>query len=384
MHQRLTRQSLAELTAFTSAPCLSLYQPTHRAHPDNQQDLLRFEQGLETLELSLKKQYSAEETRTLLAPFRALADAPDFWNHTLDGLAVLGGPNLFRVFMLARPVGELAVVADSFHTKPLRRVLQSDSRYQVLGLSRQTVRLFEGDRDTLSEIELVSGVPQTVDQALGDQLSQAHHAVGSYGGVGGASTPMHHGHGGKKDEIDKDAERFFRVVDRAVIEHYSKPSGLPLILAALPEHHHLFHKISHNSQLLAASIDGSPDAMSLEQLCQKAWQTIEPQYLAQQAQWVEEFGLARSRGLGSDSLTEVAQAAAQGRVSRLLIEAQRQIPGNLETSSGVITHAQLKNPQVDDLLDDLGELVEAMGGQVHVLPSQRMPSDTGLAATYRH
>jgi hypothetical protein len=384
MQQRLTRESLAELTAFASAPCLSLYQPTHRAHPENQQDLLRFGQGIQTLERSLKEQYSTADAQALLAPFRALAAEPDFWNHTLDGLAVLGGPGLFRVFMLARPVGELAVVADSFHTKPLRRFLQSDSRYQVLGLSRQAVRLFEGDRDSLSEIELESGVPQTIDDALGDQLSQAHHAVASYGGVGGASSPMHHGHGGKKDEIDKDAERFFRVVDRAVIEHYSKPSGLPLILAALPEHHHLFHKISHNALLLKASIDGNPDAMGVDQLCRRAWQTLEPEYLAKQAQWADEFGLARSRGLGSDNLAEVAKAAAQGRVSRLLIEAERQIPGHLDTSSGIISDAELTNPQVDDLLDDLGELVEKMGGQVHVLPAQRMPSDTGLAATYRH
>jgi hypothetical protein len=43
---------------------------------------------------------------------------------------------------------------------------------------------------------------------------------------------MHHGHGGKKDEADIDAERFFRAIDRAVLEHHSRPSGLPLMLAA--------------------------------------------------------------------------------------------------------------------------------------------------------
>ena len=33
---------------------------------------------------------------------------------------------------LQQPVAELAVVADSFHTKPLRQWLQSAARYQVL------------------------------------------------------------------------------------------------------------------------------------------------------------------------------------------------------------------------------------------------------------
>jgi hypothetical protein len=89
MHHPLTQQSVAELNAFTSAPCLSLYQPTHRNHPDNQQDVLRFRQGIASLESSLLKQYSAEQTQTLVAPFRALATEADFWNHTLDGLAIV-------------------------------------------------------------------------------------------------------------------------------------------------------------------------------------------------------------------------------------------------------------------------------------------------------
>lgn len=384
MQHSLTQQSLAELNAFAAGPCLSLYQPTHRNHPDNQQDLLRFRQGVESLESSLRKQYSAEETQTLITPYRALAAEADFWNHTLDGLAVLGCAGFFRIFLLPRPVAELTVVANSFHTKPLRRFLQSDSRYQVLGLSRQAIRLFEGDSDSLMEIELAPGAPQTIDEALGEERSEPHLSVSSYGGVGSASAPMHHGHGGKKDEIDKDTERFFRAVDRTIVEHYSKPSGLPLILAALPEHHHLFREISHNSRLLVTGIDVNPDVISLEQLRQKAWQTLEPQYLAQHAQWADEFKYARAKGLGSDKLTEVAEAAAEGRVSRLLIEAERQMPGQLESSSGTISHADLNHPQIDDLLDDLGELVEKKGGQVHVLPVDRMPCRTGLAAIYRH
>ncbi|MGQ0699043.1 MAG: hypothetical protein ACT4PZ_12470 [Panacagrimonas sp.] len=42
MNNRLTVESLAELTAAQTPPCLSLYQPTHRHRPDNQQDPIRF------------------------------------------------------------------------------------------------------------------------------------------------------------------------------------------------------------------------------------------------------------------------------------------------------------------------------------------------------
>jgi hypothetical protein len=102
---------------------------------------------VKVLEESLLQQLPKEEIRPLLEPFLALADDRDFWNHTLDGLAVLGAKGIFRVYKLQRSVAELAVVADSFHTKPLIRILQSADRYHVLGLSRQAIKLFEGNRD---------------------------------------------------------------------------------------------------------------------------------------------------------------------------------------------------------------------------------------------
>lgn len=384
MINMLTIESSAELASAQQSPCLSLYQPTHRRRPENQQDPIRFGNLVKELEASLRQKYPKVETRLLLEPFEALARDHAFWTHTLDGLAVLGGPGLFRVFRLQRPVAELVVVADSFHTNPLRRFLQSVDRYQVLGLSLRRIQLFEGNRDALDEIDPAPGVPRTMTEALGDELTDPHSTVASYGGVGMDSMAMHHGHGGKKDQADNDAERFFRAIDRAVLERHSRPSGLPLILAALPEHHHLFRQVSHNPFLMADGLTINPDTLPIDELRERAWQVVEPQYLAQMATLADEFAVAKSKGLGSDDLAEVAREAATGRVATLLIEADRQIAGRLDAATGRIELADLGDPHIDDLLDDLGELVVKMGGRVLVIPSERMPGRTGLAASYRY
>lgn len=366
-------------------PCLSLYQPTHRHHPDNRQDPIRFGNLVKALEESLLQQLPKDEIRPLLEPFLALADDRDFWNHTFDGLAVLGGRGTFRVYKLQRPVAELAVVADSFHIKPLLRILQSADRYHVLGVNRKEIRLFEGNRDALDEIDVGHGVPRTITEALGEDLTEPHQTVASYGGVGAGHSPMHHGHGGKESEVDIDAERFFRAVDRAVLEHHSQPSGLPLILAALPEHHHMFHDVSHNPFLIPESIDVHPDALSsIDELRRRAWQIVEPRYLARLAVLVEQFGNARSAGLGHDELAQVARAVVAGRVATLLIDARREIPGRIDAATGDIELDDLEHPEVDDVLDDLGTLALKMGGQVVIVPTERMPTDTGIAAIYRY
>lgn len=364
------------------APCLSLYQPTHRSHPDNEQDPIRFGNLVKSMEESLRQKYSTRDIRPLVEPFRALAGNHDFWAHTLDGLVALAAPGIFRVYRLQRPVGELAVVADSFHIKPLLRILQSASRYQVLGLDRQKIRLYEGNRDVLDEVELSSAVPRTIIEALGEGLKESHVTVWTHGsGYPGAGVTS--GSDLKSEMMDNDTEKFFRAIDRALLENYSRPSGLPLLLAALPEHRAHFHRVSHNPFLMGDGIDISPDALSIEELRVRAWSAIEPHYHARLAGLIEMFEVARTRELGTDDLIQAATNAVAGRIATLLIDADRQIPGSIDDLTGEIQFDDSAKPHVDDLLDDIAEVVLRNRGQVVIVPAERMPTQTGLAAIYR-
>ncbi len=372
-----------ELLRPHGPPCLSLYQPTHRHHPENEQDAIRFRNLTKAIEERVRQQYSTREIGPLLDPFYALADDHDFWNHALDGLAVLSAPGSFRCYRLQRPVKELAVVADSFHTKPLLRIIQSADRYQILALSRKEIKLFEGNRDAVDEVALDARVPRTITDALGDELTDAHLAVAS-GATGAGRTPIRQGMGTKSYEVDIDTERFFRVVDRAVLECHSRPSGLPLILAALPEHHALFRRVSANPFLAPEGIDVHPDALTGDGLRERAWQVVAPRYLQRLQGLVETFSAAKARGAAGEDLAQVAEAATAGRIATLLIDADRQVRGRFDAVRGRIEAVADDDPLVDDVLDDLGEQVLKTGGEVVIVPVERMPVATGVAAIYRY
>ena len=70
-------------------------------------------------------------------------------------------------------------------------------------------------------------------------------------------------------------------------------------------------------------------------------------------------------------------------MATLLIEADRIIPGQINAATGKVAAGQLDDPEVDDVLDDLGELVLKAGGEVVMVPAERMPTTTGAAAVYR-
>jgi hypothetical protein len=365
-------------------PCISIYQPTHRRHPDDQQDPIRFRNLVRHVETLLSERYPTRHARPILERLQAVGRDDRFWTHRTDGLAVFASLETFEVFELQRPVRELLVVADSFHVKPLIRIVQSADRYQILSLSRQKAKLYEGNRDALDQVELI-GTPSTIGEALGENLArQPHQIIGTYGvKFGGGGKAPHHGHESQSDQVETNRDRFFRLVDRGIFKHHSRPSGLPLLLAALPESHEPFRRISHNPFLLPDGIATNPDPLRLDELRERAWKEIEPFYLARLEGLKERFFVALSQQAGSADISDVAKAAVAGGVETLLVEADRVIPGALDRTSGAIELGAQPSAHVDDLLDDVAELVLAKGGDVVVAPAERMPTTTGLAAIYR-
>lgn len=371
-----------ELFNATEGPFISLYQPTHRHSPENQQDVIRFKNLVKEIENSLKQKYPKREISSILKTFNKLGEDKEFWNHTYDGLGVLWAEGEAIIYKLKRPVKELIVVSDSFHIKPLIRNFQSADRYHLLGLNRQGFTIFEGNRYGFDEVDFDSDIPKNIKEILGEDFSDSYLTVGTYAGVGGKGT--FHGHGGRREEVEKDTEKFFRAVDRIVLENFSRPTELPLILVALTEYHTLFRNISNNPYLLEEGIRTNYDVLEVEKLKETVWENIEHLYIKKTEELVSKFQISRSQDLGSDDIAQVARAANENRIDTVLIEADRIIPGKINQETGLIKKGELDDPRFDDLLDDIAEMVIRNNGEVVIIPKERMPSDTGIAAIYRY
>ncbi|MGK9065191.1 baeRF3 domain-containing protein [Stutzerimonas chloritidismutans] len=388
MNRLLDRETLSQLLAKREAPCLSLYQPTHRSFPERQQDPIRFKHLVRQLQDSLKQQGRAEHAKTLLKPFHELLDDTDFWNSNRDGLAVFAAADYFDVFRLQRSVPELAVANDRMHLKPLLRIAQSADRYQILAINLDSIRLFEGNRDGIDEVKLAAGVPKTIEEALGRELTEKGQTgfPQGYSRASERGDPMQveSGGAGRQDEIDRDRERFFREVDRAILEHHSRTSRLPLILAALPEHQFHFRKLSHNEFLLPEGIEHDVSLLSADELRDKSWMVKQPRYIKRLEGFIDQYGESHGQGLATDQLDQIGQATVAGRVATLLVEADRQIPGVANKDEGKAIAAEGEAATTPDLLDELTIWTLEQGGEVIAVPTERMPTESGAAAIYRY
>jgi hypothetical protein len=385
MHLATTRD-INGLLAGREPPCVSLYQPTDRGFPGNRENPVRFKNHLRDIETSLRRKYPAREIRPILEKFEQLAADESFWSHRADGLAVLAAADTFEVFDLPRKVLDRVVVADSFHVKPLLRIVQSADRYQLLCLTRHTAKLYEGNRDVLETVE-PSRVPGTVEEALGEDWNESRQMVdagdGSERRAALGDNARLQGSGDRKNQVDVAGERFFRAVDAAVLEHHSRPSGLPLILVAMAQHQTPFREITRNNFLMPDALAINPDTATIDDLRAKAWQLMEPHYRGRLSRLIDTFHASKNRKLATEDLKEAATAAATGRVGIMLIEADREMPGRIDSTTGALQIGKEPNELVDDLFDDLAEIALRNGAEVVVIPADRMPTQTGVAAVFR-
>lgn len=394
-----------------AAPCLSLYLPTHRRVPHNRVDRPAYRHLVEALESALGMTQPRDRTESLLQPFRLLADDTAFWEHTRDGLAVLGSAGRARVFLLQRPVPPLAVVTKRFHTMPLLRAVTAQERFHVLALTSRTARLHEGTIwhdprggtvERLDPVALIplAGAEPTMDLSRADvideEILQPHRVQRGMGPAGlGASGVVHGGAGAKRDDIDADTEIFLRHVDACVQEQASRPTELPLLLVAAARLAATFRGLSRNDRLLDEHVAVDPHLLTADALAAAVAPVFARSRAALVARELRAFEQARDRGLAAGDLAEIARAAVAGRVAVLLVEADRFETGLFDRETGAIEFAgtvavdlsrtgDRPAVQAEDLFGSLAETVLVHGGTILALSRIDMPTESGVAAIYRY
>ena len=357
-------------------PCVSVYLPTHRRRTEARADQILYRNLCRDVERILERDVPGPESREIVDALRSV-DREDHWDSGgSDGLAVFAASGFQECYSLSARLPELSVVGASFHTKPLLRFLQANAlSYHLLALNAQRVALYDCHGDLVREVVLPGLV-----QAVQDEL--ALHP--SDGQPGDRRDRLHYGRGGAKEHVKMDREKFFRSIAKEVWKGYLRNSIRPLILA-MPSHEQpVFRRVAQIPTLLERGISVDPSKLDLEGLAAEARRVLEPEIQSKIARAKEEFGFARSKGLGSDSLQTVASAVIEGRVKLLFVESGRRVWGLLDLSTGeILPGDKSKNAFDVDLLDEVAEQTIVRGGEVYVLGKDDMPTTNGVAAVFR-
>jgi len=355
------------LSHDVETPVVSIYVPIDRHEPPNGKAVIR----LKTLLNDAREQLDHLELRAaqrdeLLEPATALIKDPKVWQQKGDGLALFLAAGQSHRFHLPISVPERAIVGERFHLLPLAELYLAERHLLVLALSQHSVRLFEADQWSISEIP-VPDLPEDSDETTPDneqrdalQLRQA--------AAGPGNAAFFHGHGGTKDTTDINRERFLRAVDRALRPVLAR-RDTPMIVAGVDELVADFRALSHSAQVYG-EIPGAPDKASPSELHAAAWQVFSPRIAGEREAALDRYRQAAGTGLASAELGDITRAANEGRVDVLLLPSP--------TTSAPIEHTD------QALLDDamIGTLRNS--GSIHVVLDDEAAGSPLPAAVFRY
>jgi Bacterial archaeo-eukaryotic release factor family 3 len=375
------RTDLQRLALPRHGPCVSVFLPTHRAGREVEQVPIRLKNLLRQATDVLKTDgVRAPEIDRLLAPLRGLLVDRLFWQYQSDGLALFSRPGWWRSLRVPLHLPELAVVADRFHISPLLPLPTGGGHFFVLALSKNQIRLLEGTRDRLEEVDL-PGVPLGVRDALqGEEAQrQLQLSVADRGGV--AARGVFHGHGSDADVQKERVLRYFRKVDRALREVLAGERA-PMVLAAVEHLAPIWRQANTYPHLVDETLAGSPEGLDPHQLHARAWAVVEPLFLQAQREAAARCERLAGTDLTSQDPREIIRAAEDGRIETLFAARHPASP------PGVSSTGSAPSSNGDRALRDVLELAAVTtiikGGSVYVLPAGVVPGGGSAAAVFRY
>jgi len=384
----LSSDELKALVAEPKAqPCVSIYMPTERMSAETLQNPIRFKNAIRQAEAELVSYgLRPEDARRLLEPATQLDDY-DFWQHQSDGLAIFIAPEMLRYYRLPLNFEEWVVVSDRFHFKPLLPLMTGDGCFYILALSQDEVRLLQGSRYSVMEVEL-EDIPHSLAEALRYDDTEKHLQRRTSTPRGGTANPKpqagtFHGQGEGIDEANSDLLRFFQKLD-AGLQDFLSGKKIPLILAGVEYLFPIYREANGYPHLMDAGITGNPEELKPEELHAKAWEIVAPHFQQAQQEAVELYREMIGTGKTSTNLEETVSAAYYGRVDQLFVALDAQQWGSFDPEANTVeTHSEAE-PGDQDLLDAAAIQTFLNGGVVYAVEPGQVPDEAPMAAVFRY
>lgn len=375
-----TQADLYTLVAQRPGPCVSLFIPTHRG--GSKEDPIRWRVHLSEAEKQLVAQgMRATEAKELLHPARHLLEEPTFWKHQCDGLACFLAPQFLRLYRLPVAFQEFVLAAAHFQIKPLLPLLSDNGRFYLLALSKNAVRLLQGTRDSVSEVDL-TGVPRNLAEALltHDRDEPLTFHTRPTGGLGHWGA-IFHGQGVGIDDAKDDLLRYFQKIDSG-LHAILRDEQAPLMLAAVEYLVPLYRHANTYPHLLGEHLTGNPDQLSAAELHDRAWAMVRPQFQKGQQQALAEYQQVNGTPFTAIEPWVVVPAAVLGEVATLFVALDHQVWGHFNVETGEVQSHPQPEPGDEDLTNLAALFTLRHQGTVFALPAAAMPDGQTLAAIF--
>lgn len=368
---------------------VSILLPIATEPPQSNKNASRLKnQYQDALEKLMENGLQKDKAVDFLRPVEALLEEPKSLLRPAEALALYIDESSASLVELPYAVDSQVTVGNRVIVKPLLPLLQHDSDFKIACLNRGEIKIYKGTRMGLTEVHIPDMPTALSEVAQFDdpQKSMQHHTAktgAAKGRPGSSPVAQMHGQGLPADMEKSQNERLFRDVANAVKKHFANDRS-PLILFGVDENLGLFRSAIDWGEHTIFSVHHDPKEWSKAEIHRRATKELMPYWEKQIADKVERLEQAYSKNSGVFDTGECALAAANGRVEMACVASDQAEPGICEPETMKVEFVEAPAAGcAHDLLDTIAYETILHGGEVFVLPADKVPGPGNVAATVR-
>lgn len=382
----LTKEQFAELANLQRDQCISVYMSTtgtSSVEASKQKDFIGFKNKLQQLTALLKdRDVEQSQIERLLKPGYDLLRKEEFWSSLTQGLAVFIAHGYFRYIRLPLTPKDELVINASFYLTPLIPVMTSRDYFYALVLSKKQAKLYRADAFGMQYIS-VPGMPKGVDDVVHfeekDDLDLFR--TDTSGAGAGAN---YHGVGAGRPDMKTNIASYFDEVDETLWKEVLRDEKVPLLLVGVEYLIPIYKQVAKYKPIWDEALTGNHEYEDTGSLYLQARMKMEPYFQERVNKALTIYGNQSATQLTSSVAADVIPAAHYGRVSQLFVLKDEHIWGTFDEMNNILTIHNTQEEGDECLVDKAVIKTLLTGGEVFVLPAEKMPVKSKLAALMRY
>jgi hypothetical protein len=381
----LTKDQFAELATFESSCCISAFIHTHVAgvEVNEKMDNTVFKTLLQQLAASLKQKNKDQDfIDRVLKPGYDLLRSDEIWNAMSPGLAVFISDGYFKYLRMPVIPKEEILINTSFYVTPLLSMITNSDYFYLLVLSKKQAKLYRADAFSMVYLN-IDELPNGVDDVVHfeEKEDQKLFRTGSSGGGAGAN---YHGIGAGKPDEKAHIAQYFDEVDETLWKKVLSRENVPLLLAGVEYLIPIYKSVAQYKPIWDDAITGSHEHEDINTLYQIARKKMDPYFEERHRKALEMYYNNSANELTSSIQDDVIPAAHYKRVWHLFVQKDEHIWGTFDEMNNTLTVHETQQDGDECLIDKAVIKTILNAGEVHVLPKDKMPGESKVAALMRY
>ncbi len=383
MDQKI-KEEYSSLSAFNAGTCLSIYLPTHKSGVEinEKQDLIVFKNALQYCARELAATGLEELTiDALLKPGYDLLKHETFWYNLDKGLAVFIAEGFFKTLLLPIEVPEEVHIQKFFHLSPIVSVMTNNEHFFMLVFSKDSTAFYKGNGYGLEKME-VEGLPTGIDDVIRFEEKDERKLFRGGGTAPGAEANFH-GHGSGLSDEKEYISQYLKEVDQTLWTEVLANERAPLILCSVEYMVGIYRQVSNYKFIAEEYLQGNYDQLDTNALFEKVQDIVTPLLKAEKKKALQNYYNQVATELTSSMPEKVIPASYFAQISDLFVQENLHLWGTFDQESNKLDIHLEKQAGDECLVNRAMQNTLANGGRVFVLPAEKMPKQSQVAAFLR-